>query len=141
MDEEKLLAALNNDENINLLELNLDYAQIAQDKNDVLQKLQLKKDVLKDLHNKLKNYRYVSTMDELHFGSYIRWITLKDPSHIHLRNGGIICNIKVHKDDVHINVKNNQRRIFQINMNEVLVFQKLNEQEQIILTALKLLKD
>lgn len=137
MDVDKLLHALNNDENLNIIDL--DFKTIAKEKNDVLQKLQLDKDYLKQLHKSLKMYRYVDTVDALHYGAYVRWITLTDPEHIQLRNGGIICEMKVIQDSIHIKVKNNLNRIFQFNMNEVFVFQKLNPQEQVILKAMKLI--
>ena len=137
MDVEKLLHALNNDENLNIIDL--DFSTIAKDKNNVLQKLHLEKESLKQMHKSLKLYRYVDTLDALHYGAYVRWITLTDPEHIQLRNGGIICDMKVIQDSVHIKVKNNMNRMFQFNMNEVFVFQKLNPQEQVILKAMKLM--
>lgn len=137
MEVNKLLHALNNEENLNIIDL--DFATIAKDKNDVLQKLQLDKESLKQLHKSLKMYRYIDTVEALHYGAYVRWITLTDPEHIHLRNGGIVCEMKVIQESVHIKVKNNLNRMFQFNMNEVLVFQKLNPQEQIILKAMKLM--
>jgi hypothetical protein len=138
MDVGQLLHALNNEANDAIIEL--DYAQIAKAKNDILQQLHLPKDELKALHTKLKLYRHVLDMDHIRYGSYIRWISLKNPPPLKLTNGGIICNIKLVKDDIHISCKNRMNRIFQINMAEVVVFQKLNEQEQVILKALKYLE-
>jgi len=79
-------------------------------------------------------------VEDLRFGSYVRWISLKNPEHIKLTNGGIVCDIKALNDDIHVKCKNKMNIIFQINLSEVLLFQKLSEQEQIILKALKILQ-
>ena len=140
MDIEKLLHALNNDNNEAIVDL--DYAKIAKAKNDILQQLKLPRQDLTALHKKLKIYRYVDDLKDVRFGSYIRWISLKNPADIKLTNGGIICDIKAYNDeDIHIKCKNNMNRVFQIKMSEIILFQKLSEQEQVILKALKLLQD
>lgn len=143
MDIEKLLHALNNDNNETIVDL--DYAKIAKAKNDILQQLKLPRQELAALHKKLKIYRYVDDLKDVRFGSYIRWISLKNPADIKLTNGGIICDIKAYNkddgEDIHIKCKNNMNRVFQIKMSEVILFQKLSEQEQVILKALKLLQD
>ena len=140
LDMEKLLHALENDNNASIADLN--YPQIAQEKNDILQRLQLPKDDLKALHQKLKGYRYIDSLEALKYGAYVRWINLTDPDQLYLRNGGVVCDLKVlppQSQHVHVFVKNNQRRLFQFKFSEVLVFQKLSAQEQIILAAVQLL--
>ena len=108
---------------------------------DILQKLKLGKDILKGLHQKLKQYRYVDSLEGIRFGAYIRWISLKnsDPEKIKLTNGGFICNIEILNDDIYITVKNNMNRLFKLKLSENLVFQKLMQQEQVILSAMKYL--
>lgn len=143
MDIEKLLHALNNDNNEAIVDL--DYAKIAKAKNDILQQLKLPRQDLTALHKKLKIYRYVDDLKDVRYGSFIRWISLKNPADIKLTNGGIICDIKAYNkdndEDIHIKCKNNMNRVFQIKMSEIILFQKLSEQEQVILKALKLLQD
>jgi hypothetical protein len=145
MDIEKLLHALNNDNNEAIVDL--DYAKIAKAKNDILQQLNLPRKDLTALHKKLKLYRYVDDLKDVRYGSYIRWISLKNPADIKLTNGGIICDMKAYNkddgegEDIHIKCKNNMNRIFQIKISEIILFQKLSEQEQVILKALKLLQD
>ena len=135
MDIERLLHALNNDNNEAIVEL--DYNKIAKDKNDILQQLNLPRDELKKLQQNLKLYRLVDNIDDLRYGSYIRWILLKDPANIKLTNGGVVCDMKAIKDDIHIKCKNRINYMFQVKMNEAHIFQKLSEQEQVILSALK----
>ena len=138
MDIHSLLHALDNENNEAVVDLSLE--KISKDKNDILQQLHLPREELQRLHKQLKTYRLVNTMNDLRFGSYIRWISLKNPENVKLTNGGIVCDIKAIKEDIHVKCKNKMNIIFQINLSEVLLFQKLSEQEQIILKALKILQ-
>ena len=96
MDIDKLLHALNNESNEAIVDL--DYSKIAKAKNDILQQLNLPRAELMALQTKLKPYRYIDDLADIRFGSYIRWISLKNPSVIKLTNGGIICDIKAHNE-------------------------------------------
>ena len=77
MDVEKLLHALNNDNNEAIIDL--DYATIAKEKNDILQRLNIPRERLKQMTKTLKAYRYVEKIEHIRYGSYIRWISLKNP--------------------------------------------------------------
>lgn len=137
MDIQNLLHALNNDNNEAVVDL--DYATIAKEKNDLLQQLNLPREALVNLQKKLKAYRCVNNLGDLRFGSYVRWISLKNPEVIKLTNGGIVCDIKAINQDIHIKCKNKMNMLFQLKLSEVLLFQKLSEQEEVILKALKYL--
>jgi hypothetical protein len=150
LDMEKLVKALDNDNNQNIVDNDLDYKKINQAKNDILQQLQLSRDKLKTMHKQLKAYRYIDSMEEVRYGSYIRWIKLNNPEDIKLTNGGIVVDIKVFKyendddednniDEVHLVCRNRMNRLFQIKLNENIVFQKLNDQEQVLLSAMEYL--
>jgi hypothetical protein len=134
MDVDKLLSALNNENNEDIVDL--DFATIATNKNKILQQLNLKRADLIIFQKKLKEYRFIDDIKDLKFGGYVRWISLKNPEHIKLTNGGIICDMKEMNDDIHIRCKNNMNMIFQIKLSEVLLFQKLTNQEKIILKAM-----
>jgi len=138
MDEELLKKALDNDKNE--LILNMDTGKVTKTKNDIISQLNLPKGELKTIQKKLKEYRYIDDMKELHFGSYIRWITIKNPENIRLTNGGIVCDIKVIKDDIHITCKNNMNRFFQLKMSENIIFQKITDQERVLLKVMDYLK-
>ena len=138
MDINNLLQALDNNKNENIIEL--DNIIIAKRKNDILQQLGLSRTELIILQKKLKKYRYIDGLKDLQFGNYIRWMNLKNPEIIKLTNGGIICDIKELNNDIHIYCKNNINRIFQIKLSEVIIFQKLNNQENVILQAIKYLE-
>ena len=132
-----LLKAVDNENHAHLL--NLTNKIIHKQKNDILQKLQLKRDLLKSFHKKLKNYRFVSELHEVQYGAYIRWINLKKQNDIKLTNGGIICDICVNDNGLWIKCKNNMNRFFQLNFEECIVFQKINDQERILLSVLDFL--
>jgi hypothetical protein len=130
----ELLTALDEQENNTII--NLTSNKIKQQKNDILQKLQLSREKLKEFHKKLKQYRYCESLEDIQFGGFIRWIPLKNPNNIKLTNGGIICDIKNSNNKPLFLLKNNMNRFFQINFDECLVFQKLSRQENIILAIL-----
>lgn len=139
LDMIKLVSALDNENNQNIVEAELDYTRINATKNQMLQQLQLPRDELKQLHKQLKTYRCVETLAGLRFGSYIRWISLKNPAEIKLTNGGIICDIKNLNEEIHILCRNRMNRLMQVKLNENIIFQKLNEQEQVLLSAMEYL--
>jgi hypothetical protein len=132
--KEKIIKALDNYDNKSLLDL--DNGKIKSIKNDILQQLPLKNEELAILHEKLKHYRYVDNLKDIKFGGYVRWINLEKIKKIHLTTGGIIVHAKIIDNAPHIVVKNNMNRLFQFNMESCLIFQKMSEQESIILSVM-----
>lgn len=128
------MKALDNENNDGIQKYNT--SLIKQIKNDYLQKLLLPRDKLKDFHLKLKDYRYVDDLTDIQYGRYIRWINLNDPNNIKLTTGGIIIDIKILASGIHVVCKNNKNHRFQIKIDECFIFQKLTDQEKIILYAL-----
>ena len=126
---------LTNETNENIT--NLTFKEIDEKKREIIGELELSNLAAKDLLKKLEDYRYIDEMPDLQIGRYIRWINLTNPEQIKLTNGGILCEIKI-EDAVILVLKNSMNRFFQINMNENLVFQRLSEQERIILYAIDL---
>lgn len=129
-----LIKALDNDINEGIQKYNSNL--IKQIKNDYLQKLLLPREKLKLFHSKLKDYRYVDDLSDIQYGRYIRWIKLNDPSKIILSNGGVIIDIKILQNGIHVVCKNFNNQRFQIKIDECYIFQKLTDQEKIILFAL-----
>lgn len=135
---EDLLNALDNEENSYLMELS--NSKIKKEKNDILQQIQLRGEALKNMHTKLTDYRYISDADSLRIGCYIRWINLRRlgetiPEKI-LTNGALVCDWKLYDNGLHIVCKTNNNRILQIKFEENLIFQKLTNQEQVLLTVI-----
>ena len=135
---DELLSALGNESNEAIV--NLSTSKIKSLKNDMLQRLGLSGKELKEMHKKLKFYRYCSDMSDINYGCYIRWIPLKNPEKIKLTNGGIIIDVDIINDCFQIKVKNNMNRFFQIKFDECYIFQKLTNQESVILGVLDYLE-
>ncbi len=129
-----LLNALENDGNTSIMKLN--NRKIKTIKNNVLQQLPLHGDMIKIYHKKLKDYRYCSEFPDVQMGYYCRWINLKNPENIHLTNGGIIIDFKLFDDGLQLICKNNRNMIMQLKFNEIMLFQKLSNQEKVILSVL-----
>jgi len=136
-DVELLMKSLEREENDCLM--NLDTAKIQQINNDMLQKLRLPREKLKKMNKTLKQYRFIDEIPDIKYGAYVRWINL-NTSEFKLTNGGIICDIKIVKDDVMIVCRNTMGRFFQFKLNECLAFQKITDQEKVLLSALDYLK-
>lgn len=137
MNIDTLLTAVDNEANESLM--GLTHSKIQQAKNDMLQRLQLSREKLRDFHKKLKRYRYIDELPELKQGTYIRWIPLGDPKNVRLTNGGIVCSVYL-GDGVNVVCKNHMNRMFQLKLGECMVFQKITDQEEVLLTALDFLE-
>lgn len=136
MDVNKLLQALEDETNENLLNFTTD--KIKELNLNILKELNLsKKDTLELLH-KLNEYKYVDEMSDLKYGTYIRWIPIDDPNNIYLTKGAIFCEVKITDNGVSCICKNYgfKTRHFQIEMDKTLIFQKLTNQELVLLSAL-----
>jgi hypothetical protein len=136
MDVNKLLKALDDDSNETLLNFTTD--KIKEMNLNIIKELQLpRKDTL-DIMNKLRDYKYVDEMNELKYGAYIRWIPIEDPTNIHLTKGALFCEMKITDDGVFCVCKNfgYNMRHFQLSMDKNLIFQRLTDQELVLLSAL-----
>ena len=109
-------------------------------KNNVLQKLLLEKNELKLYHKLLTNYRYVDEIDELRYGSYIRWFNISKPKSLKLLNGGFIVDIKNVNDNIIILCKNSLNKFFNLKMGESIIFQKNTTQEDLLIKILDHIK-
>ena len=136
MDVNKLLKALDDESNETLLNFTSD--KIKEMNLNIIKELQLpRKDTL-DIMNKLRDYKYVDEMNELKYGAYIRWIPIEDPTNIHLTKGALFCEMKITDDGVFCVCKNfgYNMRHFRLSMDKNLIFQRLTEQELVLLSAL-----
>jgi hypothetical protein len=136
MDVNKLLKALEDDSNETLLNFTSD--KIREMNLNVLKELQMSKQDTLELLKKLKDYKYVDEMNELKYGAYIRWIPIEDPDNIHLTKGALFCEMKITDNGVFFICKNYgyNCRHFQLSMDKNLIFQKLTDQELVLLSAL-----
>ena len=134
MNVNKLLYALDNDTNESIM--NLTSKKITEMNIQILKELYLPKPVMIDYLKKLKNYRYIDEINDLKHGSFIRWIPIIDPNYLPLHNCAMVCEIKIIDDGVLIQCKNFMHRHYTFKMDECLIFQKLTNQEMVIISAL-----
>ena len=128
-----LLMALENESNASIM--NLNSRKINKQKNDILQQIIKDRDKLKLFHKKLRYYRYCSELCDLQDGHYIRWIALKNPENIKLTLGGFYIDTEFCNGGLQIICKNGRRKI-RAKFDEILIFQKISNQEAVILSVL-----
>lgn len=146
MNIEDILHSLDNDRNLSISKLT--YDKINNMKYNMLQRLGMNDEELESMLLKLGDYRYVEELQDIQHGAFIRYIPLTSKnnrnrnqnensvnSDIVLKNGGFICDIKILGSGVQLLCRNHFRKIFQLKLDEVLIFQKLSNQEDIILSV------
>ena len=134
LDMSKLTKALDNVNNDNIM--NLTTRKLMELNLKILKELMLDNETLINYLRKLKGYKYVDEIGDLKQGSFIKWIRITDPNNLVLNQCGLICDIKITDDDVIIICKNFMHRHYTFKMDEVLIFQKLSDQEMVIISAL-----
>lgn len=82
---------------------------------------------------KLADYRYIKNIYELHKGKHIRWIR---PSvrPLVLEKGAILSDIKFTDYGTNLQCRRYDQRIYQIRMDDRILFQKMNPEELLLLT-------
>lgn len=136
MDVNKLLKALDDESNESLM--NFTSKQIKEMNLKILKELRLSREDTLELMQKLNGYRYVDEMNDLKYGTYLRWIPISNPNSIQLTRGAIFCEMKITDDGVKLVCKNHgfNCKHFQIKLDENLIFQKMTDQELVLLSAL-----
>mgnify|MGYP001187840262 FL=1 len=138
LDVATLLAALKNENNETIMDL--DHEKIQQAKETMLRKLRMSNEQFAAMNKSLQSYRYIDELPELNFGAYVRWIPLKNATVAKLTTGGMVCDVKI-DEGINIVCKNNMNRHFQFKMGDCLIFQKLSNQEQVLLSAMNYLNE
>jgi hypothetical protein len=82
MDLDKLLYALDNDNNENII--NLTSKKILELNYNIIKELHLDKPTTLNYLKKIRGYRYVDEIHDLKHGSFIRWIPIIDPNYLPL---------------------------------------------------------
>ena len=138
MNIQLLQQALENDDNLNIINTNIQ--DIKNKKNDILQELGLKRDDLKSFHKKLNGYMYIDNISDLKYGRNIRWINLKRLDPIKITNGSVLCDIKISAKGIVLVLKGFNASFITLYFNENILFQKINDEEKMILKAVEYLE-
>lgn len=133
LDIDKILKTMDNDKSEYLF--GLTSKKIKTLNRRVLKGLNISKEVAKEWDKKLSQYKYVDTIDEVKYGGFVRWVHLGSDN-LTLLSGGVVCAINITDEGINIACKNFAHRYFQFPFNECAVFQKLTDQELILLSAL-----
>ena len=133
MDIELLQEALENDDNLNIINTNIQ--EIKQKKNEILQELGLDRNNLKSFHKKLHGYMYIDNIKDLKYGRNIRWVNLNKITNIKITNGAVLCDIKIHDKGIALILKSFNNTYITIYLNENIIFQKISDEEKILLKA------
>jgi hypothetical protein len=135
MDKTTLLKSLEDKSNEHLL--NVTSKELMEMIFRVLKELSLDKEERMRMMKMLKGYRYIDDMSELKYGAYIRWIPIENPREIEMKRGAIFCDVKIMDNGVYLVCKNyRSTKHFQIKLDECLVFQKLTEQERVLISVM-----
>ena len=133
----KIQKAFNNEENKYLLGLNSE--KMSKMIKEIIGELQLTKEQNLKIRRALKNYKYVDEVSDLKYGAYLRWISLKKKP-LTLSSGALFCETKISDNGLSILCKSIYgNRLFQLMLDEYIVFQKLTNEEIILLTAMDFL--
>lgn len=82
----------------------------------------------------LNGYRYVDEISDLKTNVYIKWIRIDSPNK--LTKGSISCSVKITNDGMLVMCKNHFGKFFYIDMDKCVIFQKITEEESVILSAM-----
>jgi hypothetical protein len=134
MDVNKLLNALENENNDSIMSFTT--KKINELNFNVIKELHLPKQTALEYLKKLKGYRYIDEINDLKHGAFIRWIPITDPDYLPLHNCAMICEIKITDRGVIVMCKNFMHRHYTFKMDECLLFQKLTNQELVLISAL-----
>lgn len=134
MDVNVLLKALDNDENDKMFNYTTDGINKMNDQ--ILSELGLPIEIKNTYLTKLQNHIYIDEMHMLKCGSHIKWISLDTLK----LSGAICCNLKITDVGMSIICKGFAHKHFQINMENNIIFQKLSQQEQVLLSAMDYLQ-
>lgn len=121
--------------------IHLNSSIIKDAKNNILQKMGFDRSELKHYHKVLKEYRFIDELDELSIGHHIRWFNLKKIDEIKLYNGAILMSVDYTNNNVYLLCKGYKNKMFTIKMNEIILFQKFNNQELLLIQILDYIQD
>jgi hypothetical protein len=111
-----------------------DSKTIKEAKIDMLKEIIDDPKELKEYYKLLKEYRYIDELNELRYGSYIRWFNISKPESLTLLRGGFIADI-TNKNGINILCKN-RNKFFTIKMDKSVIFQKNTNQEKLLIQIL-----
>lgn len=138
LDINAILSAMNKTENSTIANLTL--KKIAARRHEILSSLNLTPEKMEEFERKLVMYRVIESPDDLKHNQLIRWIPMRSlETRPYLTLGGTLFRVRENLDEgVHVvTIRNVKRFVFNIKFEVNVVFQRLSQDEMLILRAVE----
>lgn len=138
LDVNAILSAMTKSENSTIVNMTL--PKIAARRQEVLSSMNLTPEKMAEFERKLQMYRVVETPDELKHNQLIRWIPLRSlETRPYVTIGGCLFRVKYNEEEaLHIvTIRNVKKFVFNIKFELNAVFQRLSQEELLILRAVE----
>lgn len=138
LDVNAILSAMTKTENSTIANMTL--KKIATRRHEILSSLNLTPDKMEEFERKLHMYRVVESPHDLKHNQLIRWIPLRSlETRPYVTLGGCLFKIKYNNEEsLHIvTMRNVKRFVFNIKFELNIVFQRLSQEELLILRAVE----
>ena len=138
LDVNAILSAMTKSENSTIVNMTL--PKIAARRQEILSSMNLTPEKMAEFERKLQMYRVVETPDELKHNQLIRWIPLRSlETRPYVTIGGCLFRVKYNEEEcLHIvTIRNVKKFVFNIKFELNAVFQRLSQEELLILRAVE----
>lgn len=138
LDVNAILSAMTKTENSTIANMTL--KQIAERRHEILSSMNLTPEKMEEFERKLHMYRVIEDPSELKHNQLIRWIPLRSlETRPYVTLGGCLFRVKYNEEEsVHIvTLRNVKRFVFNIKFELNAVFQRLSQEELLILRAVE----
>ena len=138
LDINAILSAMNKTENSTIANLTL--KKIAARRHEILSSLNLTPEKMAEFERKLVMYRVIETPYDLKHNQLIRWIPMRSlETRPYVTLGGTLFRVRENEDEgVHVvTIRNVKRFVFNIKFEVNVVFQRLSQEEMLILRAVE----
>ena len=142
LDINAILSAMNKTENSTIANLTL--KKIAARRHEILSSLNLTPEKMAEFERKLVMYRVIESPHDLKHNQLIRWIPMRSlETRPYLTLGGTLFRVRENLDEgVHVvTIRNVKRFVFNIKFEVNVVFQRLSQDEMLILRAVEYVGD
>lgn len=138
LDVNAILSAMTKTENSTIANMTL--KKIAARRHEVLSTMNLTPEKMAEFERKLHMFRVIETPDELKHNQLIRWIPLRSlETRPYITIGGCLFRVRYNEEEsLHIvTIRNVKRFVFNIKFELNAVFQRLSQEELLILHAVE----
>lgn len=120
--------------------MNMTKKKISNAKKNILHDIGLSSSMHREMTLKLEQYKFIDDVDNIRLGAPISWIYVKNiesSSALKLKYGATTCRVDDLDQDINIVCKNIRGKFFTLKLSENILFQKLSDQEEVLLYAME----